>query len=40
MGTECSVCSCNDQKEIDDNTALQFDKLKKITKNNNINETE
>jgi len=22
MGNECSACSCNDQKEIDDSTAL------------------
>jgi len=22
MGNECSACSCNDQKEIDESTAL------------------
>ena len=39
MGIECSVCSCNDQKEIDDSTALHFEKKDKI-KRNNFNEKE
>ena len=29
MGNECSVCACNDQKDIDDETALQLEKNKK-----------
>ena len=39
MGNECSACSCNDQKEIDDTTALQFEKKDKIRRNN-FNEKE
>jgi hypothetical protein len=39
MGNECSVCSCNDQKELDDATALHFEKKDKI-KRNNFNEKE
>ena len=26
MGNECSACSCNDQKEIDETTALFLEK--------------
>jgi hypothetical protein len=26
MGNECSACSCNDQKEIDEKTALYLEK--------------
>ena len=29
MGNECSTCSCNDQKEIDDSTALNLQKREK-----------
>ena len=29
MGNECSACSCNDQKQIDELTALYLDKNKK-----------
>ena len=32
MGNECSVCSCNEQKEIDETTALHFDRQQKIIK--------
>jgi hypothetical protein len=28
MGNECSACSCNDQKEVDTNTALYLEKKK------------
>ena len=38
MGNECSVCSCNDQKELDDATAIQFDRQKKMSKTNNDND--
>ena len=34
MGNECSVCSCNEQKELDEVTALHFDRQKKLTKEN------
>ena len=26
MGTDCSACSCNDQKQIDELTALYLEK--------------
>ena len=26
MGNECSACSCNDQKEVDEVTALYLEK--------------
>jgi hypothetical protein len=39
MGNECSVCSCNDQKELDDATMLHFEKKDK-SKRSNFNETE
>ena len=26
MGNECSACSCNDQKELDEATALYLEK--------------
>jgi hypothetical protein len=29
MGNECSTCACNDQKEIDDSTALNLQKREK-----------
>jgi len=32
MGNECSACSCNDQKEIDDSTALYLQKQGKTSK--------
>ena len=32
MGNDCSVCSCNDQKEIDETTALYLQKQGKNTK--------
>ena len=28
MGNECSTCACNDQKEIDDTTALNLQNKK------------
>ena len=39
MGNDCSVCSCNDQKVIDETTALHFEKKRNI-RSNNINEKE
>jgi len=38
MGNECSACSCNDQKEIDDLTALYTEKNKKLK--NKLNDKE
>jgi len=38
MGNECSACSCNDQKEVDDLTALYIDKNKKMK--NKLNDKE
>lgn len=32
MGTDCSACSCNDQKEIDELTALYLEKKEKNEK--------
>ncbi len=32
MGNECSTCSCNDQKQIDELTALKLDKDGKTLK--------
>ena len=32
MGKECSACSCNDQKEIDESTALYLQKQGKLAK--------
>ena len=32
MGNDCSVCSCNDQKEIDESTALYLQKQGKNCK--------
>ena len=32
MGNDCSVCSCNDQKEIDETTALYLQKQGKNLK--------
>ncbi len=32
MGNECSACSCNDQKEIDDSTALYLQKQGKFSR--------
>jgi hypothetical protein len=42
MGNECSACSCNDQKEIDENTALYLDKNGKKLKDklNKLSEKE
>ena len=34
MGNECSVCSCNEQKELEDTSALYFDRQKKLAKEN------
>ena len=34
MGNECSVCSCNEQKELDETTALHFDRQNKLSKEN------
>ena len=39
MGTECSACSCNDLKDIDEGTALHLDKNGKNIKNE-LNEKE
>ena len=39
MGSECSACSCNDQKEIDDMTALYLEKNGKTPKDK-LNEKE
>ena len=32
MGNECSACSCNDQKEVDEKTALHLEKNRKDPK--------
>lgn len=40
MGTECSQCSCNGQKEIDDLTALYLEKKGKDPKKDKLNEKE
>ena len=29
MGNQCSACSCNDQKQVDELTGLYLDKNKK-----------
>ena len=39
MVNECSACSCNDQKEIDETTGLSLDKKNKKEKEN-LNEKE
>ena len=39
MGNECSACSCNDQQEIDDSSALYLQKQGKNSKAQ-LNETE
>jgi hypothetical protein len=39
MGTDCTACACNDQKETDDSTALYLDKKNKDP-NQNPNEKE
>ena len=39
MGTDCSACSCNDQKEIDELTALYLEKKGKKMKTE-LNEKE
>ena len=40
MGTDCSQCSCSDQKEIDDTTALSLEKKAKDPTKYNLNEKE
>ena len=39
MGNECSACSGDDQKEIDEKTALYLEKQRNLSLNN-INEKE
>lgn len=39
MGNECSACSCNDQKQIDEKTALYLEKHRQHSLNN-LNEKE
>ena len=39
MGAECSACSCNDQKKVDQLTALYLDKKGKNQKDK-LNEKE
>jgi hypothetical protein len=39
MGNECSACSCNDQKQVDESTALHLDKDGKALKDK-LNEKE
>ena len=39
MGNECSACSCNDQKNIDEKTGLNLDKNGK-NKNDKLTEKE
>ena len=34
MGNECTVCSCNEQKELEDTSVLHFDRQKKLVKEN------
>ena len=31
MGNECSACSCNDEQELDDQTALYLQKKNKFS---------
>ena len=40
MGNDCSACSCNDQKEIDEMTGLSLDKNGKNTKDKKLTEKE
>ncbi len=40
MGNECSACSCNDQKELDDLTALYLEKKGKNPLKEKLNEKE
>ena len=39
MGNECSACSCNDQKDVDELTALYLEKKGKNSKDK-LNEKE
>ena len=40
MGNNCSACSCNDQKQIDEMTGLYLDKNSKNLKGNKLTEKE
>ena len=39
MGNECSICSCKEQKELEDTTIIHFDRQKKLEREN-LNEKE